>query len=353
MEAPPSPALPARIVFAVGGDVNFGRECGQELIKDPSYDPFTGLGPAWQGADARFVNLESQLSDQNGVTQSPGNRLVFTGPPQGAALLRKAGITVVSTANNHAWDYGKPALLETIANLERSGVSFAGTGRDAEQAYRPAVLQIGGFRLALFAVTHIWNQGAFHEHEGKAYVAWADVERLRAGIEQAKRTHDFVFVSYHGGEEYIDAPVDKTRRFVKAIMALGVDAFIGHHTHVPQGVGWAGDRPVLYSLGNFVFAGHDNRPWTKQSFFARLTLEKGKPAQVSACPYAIEGHRPTTLPSSAPATARFRAHLAMLSTSVGGSTVQDPDELGCLPVTPKLPRAPLPTDPGSPRPATR
>ncbi len=325
------------IVLAAAGDVNFGRECGQAILKDVAYDPFAGLNEAWRSADARFVNLESQLSDQHGLTQSPSHRLIFTGPPGGAEVLAQARVSLVSTANNHAWDYGKDALFETIANLERAQVPFAGTGRDVEQAYRPAVLRVAGRTIALFAVTQVWNQPPFAASAGKDFVAWANVDKLKAGIVQARREHDFVLVSYHGGEEYVDAPIERTRAFAKAVMALGVDAFIGHHPHVPQGVGWADGRPIVYSLGNFVFAGHDERPWTKQSFFARITLKKGAPAELSACPFAIDGHRPRSFDRSKEtwATERFRLHLIGTSTSVGGSNVAEPDELGCLRVTEK------------------
>ncbi len=332
----------ARVVLAAGGDVNFGRECGQAILKDPLYDPFAGLSAAWSSADLRFVNLESQLSDQNGVTQHPGNRLIFTGPPGGAEVLSRARVSLVSLANNHAWDYGKSAFFETLANLERAGVPYSGAGRDADQAYGASVLRASGLSIALFSVTHIWNQGPIAEHEGRKVVAWADARRLAAGIERARREHDFVLISYHGGAEYVHAPVEPTRRFVRAVMALGVDAVLGHHPHVPHGVGWFEQRPVLYSLGNFVFAGHDDRPWTKDGFFARLTLEKGKPIEVSACPFTLDGHRPRSLSpeSDALSLERFRQHLMGLSTSVGGSDVAHVDELGCLAVTAK-PRASL------------
>jgi poly-gamma-glutamate synthesis protein (capsule biosynthesis protein) len=339
---PPNPELEEkeepRIVLAAGGDVNFGRECGQYILKDVTYDPFAGLGAAWTSADLRFVNLESQLSDQQGVTQNPGNRLIFTGPPGGADVLALRGVSVVSTANNHAWDYGKSALLETIDNLTRARVAFAGTGRDAEQAYAPVVLRAKARSIALFAVTHIWNNGTFATHEGRDYVAWASVDKLRPNIERARREHDFVILSYHGGAEYVPAPVDRTKRFVAELMALGVDAIIGHHPHVPQGIGWFDGRPIVYSLGNFVFAGHDNRPWTKASFFARLTLQKGAPPQVDACPVGLDGHRPRSfsLEREKLAFERFRLHLLGLSISTGGAEVARVDEQGCLRVTPKL-----------------
>jgi poly-gamma-glutamate capsule biosynthesis protein CapA/YwtB (metallophosphatase superfamily) len=329
------------IVLAAGGDVNFGRECGQAILKDVTYAPFAGLSAAWTSADARFVNLESQLSDQRGLTQSPSHRLIFTGPPGGADVLAAAKVSLVSTANNHAWDFGKSAMLETIANLERAELPFAGTGRDLEQAYRPAVIEVKGRKIALLAVTHVWNQPPFETHEGKGFVAWANLEKLRAGIEQARRDNDFVIVSYHGGEEYVHAPTERTRRFAKAVMALGVDAFVGHHPHVPQGVGWLEGRPILYSLGNLVFAGHNDRPWTTQSFFARITLKKGSPAQISACPYALDGHRPRSLDKAREALAieRVRLHVIGTSTSVGGSDAGAVDELGCFAVTEKPPHA--------------
>lgn len=337
VDAEPEPSL----VLAAGGDVNFGRECGQAILKDISYAPFAGLSAAWTSADARFVNLESQLSDQRGLTQSPSHRLIFTGPPGGADVLAAAKVSLVSTANNHAWDFGKSAMLETIANLERAQLPFAGTGRDLEQAYRPAVINVKGRTLALFAVTHVWNQPPFETHEGKGFVAWASLDKLKAGIERARRENDFVIVSYHGGEEYVHAPTDRTRRFAQAIMQLGVDAFIGHHPHVPQGIGWREGRPILYSLGNLVFAGHQNRPWTTESFFARITLKKGRAAQISVCPYALDGHRPRSLDKTREALAieRARLHVIGISTSVGGSDVGAVDELGCFAVTEKPPQA--------------
>ena len=332
-DAPPPPE--PSIVLAAGGDVNFGRECGQAILKDGTYDPFSGLGVAWSSADARFVNLESQLSDQHGVTQSPLHRLIFTGPPGGAEVLAHAGVSLVSTANNHAWDYGKSALFETIANLERAGVPFAGTGRDAEGAYRPAVLRVNGLTLALFAVTHVWNQPPFATHEARDFVAWADLDRLKAGIEAARRDHDFVVVSYHGGEEYMHAPVERSRRFLQELMALGVDAVIGHHPHVPQGIGFVAGRPIVYSLGDLVFAGHQDKPWTLQSFFARLELRKGATAVLSACPFAIDGHRPRSFDPRRErlAVALFRQHLLAISRYTGGAVVGEPDELGCLRVS--------------------
>jgi poly-gamma-glutamate synthesis protein (capsule biosynthesis protein) len=322
-------------VLVAGGDVNLGRECGQAILSDPRYDPFRFMGSLWGDADLRFVNLESQLSDQQGETQSPRNRLVFTGPPGGAETLAQAGIGVVSTANNHAWDYGRNAFFETLDNLARAGVANAGTGRTLGRAYEPVIREVRGRRIALLAVTHIWNAGPIEAHEGKNYVAWARLNRLKASLERARREADFVVLSYHGGVEYVDAPIDATRRFIDGAVKTGlVDIVIGHHPHVPQGVAFRDGTPVFYSLGNFVFAGHDWAPWTNYGLVARLELGPGRAVRASACPVSIDGHFPTPVPPSDPRSAKVREHLVSTSTSVGHVRIGDADARGCFPIEP-------------------
>jgi poly-gamma-glutamate synthesis protein (capsule biosynthesis protein) len=324
---------PAPFVIVAAGDVNLGRECGQAILEDPHYDPFRFMGSIWGDADLRFVNLESPLSEQHGETQSPRNRLIFTGPPGGAETLAQAGIAVVSTANNHAWDYGRGAMFETLDNLARARVAKAGTGRTLAEAYAPAVVEVRGRRVAVVAVTQIWNQGPIEQHEGRNYVAWARPRRVQAALERARREADFVILSYHGGVEYVDAPTQATRRFIDRALATGlVDIVIGHHPHVPQGFAFRHGRPVFYSLGNFVFAGHTWAPWTLVGFAARLELGVGHELAVSACPFALDGHLPKPIGPSDPQSAAARAHLLETSASVGDAVVGVADARGCFPL---------------------
>lgn len=339
-EAPVEDAAPAEarqpLVLLAGGDVNLGRGCGQEILRNPGYDPFRVVRPLFESAHLRFVNLESQLSDQNGETQSRNNHLVFTGPPGGARVLAAAGIDVVSLANNHAWDYGKKALFETFDNLEQAGVSYVGAHREPNRAYEPLVIEKNGWSIALFAVTHIWNQGRIDVHPGRFHVAWAAFDHLGKKLRQARREHDLVLVSYHGGGEYVDMPMQWTREFVRAVMAAGADAVLGHHPHVPHGVGWFGERPAFYSLGNLVFAMHSDYPWTGTSFFARLTFSPDRKVLVEACPYHILGHTPMLFEgkTKAPRERSFVQHLKLTSITVGGTQVGDPGEHSCVPLEP-------------------
>jgi poly-gamma-glutamate capsule biosynthesis protein CapA/YwtB (metallophosphatase superfamily) len=323
------------LLLAAAGDVNLGRGCGQRLLADPSYDPFRGIAQLWADADLRFVNLESGLSEQHGETQSPHHGLVFTGPPSGADALLRAGVGIVSTANNHAWDYTQRGLFETLANLDRVRIAHAGTGHEEEEAYRPAVVHLNGLTVSFFAVTQVWNLGVFADEEARHHVAWADIARLRTALVRARAESDFVVLSYHGDEEYLDGPLPRTREFVTDVMSLGVDVVLGHHPHVPQGVAWYGARPVFFSLGNFVFDTRATLPWTSASFIAKVRFRRGQPIEVSACPYRIDGFEPLALQAgSDPRERAFEQHLRSTSASVGGTNLGERDALGCVPLTP-------------------
>jgi poly-gamma-glutamate synthesis protein (capsule biosynthesis protein) len=347
-----------RLVIVAGGDVNLGRELGERILKDPaSVAPFAALAPYFIGADLRFVNLESQLSDQGGETQSKLNRLIFTGPPGGADVLAKSGIDIVSLANNHQWDYGKRAFRETIANLERAQVAYVGASTTPNAMYRPTVLRRAGWSIAWFAVTDIWNQGPLSEHEARDYVAGARFDRLSGELSRARREHDVVLVSYHGGAEYIDMPLRWSQEFAGFVLRAGADALIGHHPHVPQGVGWVDGRPALYSLGNLVFRMNSQYPWTGIGYLARLTFDVDGSFGVEACPYNIIGDTPTPFAPGAEAQKRaFESRLTRTSSYVGRTSLGPEAGDGCRFLLPPAlsDRAPpalsaAPTGPGAAR----
>lgn len=275
-----------------------GRLVGQEVIKNPSFNPFESVTRLLAAADIRFVNLESQLSDQKGETQSPTQKLVFTGPPGGADALALGKIDVVSVANNHMWDYGRTAFFETLDNLERAKVQYAGAGRTRDRAYAAEVVDAGGFRVAFVAFTDIWNQGALKYHPAKDHVAEAGREAVVAGVKAARAREDVdaVVVSYHGGEEYVSVPLQRAIDLHHAAIDAGADAVLGHHPHVAQGIELYKDRPIFYSLGNFLMRTHRDHVATEIGFLARVTFSKGAAPQAWICPFRIGGIIPKAIP---------------------------------------------------------
>jgi poly-gamma-glutamate synthesis protein (capsule biosynthesis protein) len=335
-KAPLIDAAPARtrLVVMAAGDVSLGRDVGQRILRDASFDPFADLRPLLSRADVSFANLESPLSEQNGETEHPTKPLTFVGPPSGAALVARAPFHVVSLANNHVWDYGERGFLDTLDALEAANVRYTGVSRRAGEQYRPLVVRMNGWSIAFIAVTHVWNPGDFRGHEADERVAWADDARLVEAVRRARSEHDLVLVSYHGGREYSETPAQEPFDVAKLVMAAGADAVLAHHPHVPQGVGWFDERPVFYSLGNFVFGKYRDLEWTARGFVARLTFEPDGKLAIAACPYRIDAGVPRRVTASdwPRSEGVFRSYLRRASSyaSVAGTRVGDPDELGCL-----------------------
>ena len=263
---------PRVLRFIAVGDVNLGRKVGQNILKGDTLYPFLAVRDTFASYDVVFANLESPLSDQKGETQSPKNNLVFTGPPDGSSSLKSAGVTVVSTANNHALDYGLRGLRQTLENLDASGVRHAGTATDSSGRYRPVLMERNGIRIAILACTDVMN---IEDPMWKSYVAVADTAELLPVIRSLRDSIDFIVVSYHGGEEYSEYPTIRTRRFARQVIAGGADLFLGHHPHVPYGIEKYGERYIVYSLGNFVFWQPD-RFWTRRSFAFAADLTKDR-----------------------------------------------------------------------------
>jgi poly-gamma-glutamate synthesis protein (capsule biosynthesis protein) len=263
----------------------------------------------FRSADVVFANLESPLSDQNGETEDPGSNMIFTGPAEGALSIARSGITIVGTANNHAFDYGKTALFQTIQNLDEAHVMHVGTTRVPESLYVPVRFTVEGITFAFFAVTDIMNSKQGWED----WIALADTSKLFPRIREASRSSDVVVLSYHGGVEFAEKPSARTVEFAQASIRQGVALFLGHHPHVPYGIEKIGTGYAVHSLGNLVFLQPQN-DWARMSYGVAFTIEKKDTCITFALQgvYPIEaGFQPRPLEDSSARTALQRRLTAL------------------------------------------
>jgi len=260
----------SRVTFLAFGDVNLGRNIGQRILKGRIDFPFEKIDLHEDSADIVFVNLESPLSDQNGETVSPTHNVIFTGPPEGSKTLKNAGITVVSTANNHLLDYGKRGVFETMDNLQRESILFVGTAKRKENLYDPLIIEKNNIKFAIFAVTAFVN---FNPKGWKEVVAYSDTAQLLPRMKAVRESVDVIIVSYHGGGEYTERPIKPLREFADWCIANGADIFLGHHPHVTHGIEKKGRSIIVHSLGNFVFY-QPQHYWTQRSYGVKFLFEK-------------------------------------------------------------------------------
>ena len=90
-----------------------------------------------RAADVAFTNFEVLANDYRGDPALEGGGSHFGAPAWVVDELVAAGFDLFATATNHSLDYSISGLLHSIEAMEARGVSFAGVGRNLEEARRP------------------------------------------------------------------------------------------------------------------------------------------------------------------------------------------------------------------------
>lgn len=209
-----------------------------------------------RGADFTMLNNEFQYSDRG--TPLTGKTFTFRCTPSSAQYLRDLGVDLVSLANNHIFDYGEEAFLDTLDTLSAYGIPYVGAGHNLEEASAPALYEAQGMKIAILNATEIERyenpetRGATDTQGG--VFRCLDPTLLCQRIREAKEETDFVIVYVHWGTEKMSTPDALQLEQAKAMEEAGCDLIIGDHPHVLETVDFVGDMPVIYSLGNFFFS---------------------------------------------------------------------------------------------------
>jgi len=116
----------APFTFAGVGDMIDNHPVG-----DLAAPAFQGLVQVMRGADVTYANMEGTMVDY----------ATFAGPIQGEVRpkallddLKAYGIRIMTTSNNHTFDAGPPAMLETLRLLDSAGIAHAGSGPNLQEA---------------------------------------------------------------------------------------------------------------------------------------------------------------------------------------------------------------------------
>lgn len=263
----------ARVRFTLVGDIiphGFVKSVAAAHAQPANNDGwdffFEDVADIFRSADVAFANLETPVAPTSRIT--PGSFL-FNAPLALVEALKRAGISVVSFANNHVMDMQHAGFVETLGSLRQKGLPFAGSGDSVEAAWEPVILEKNGLRIGLLGMTRLLNGNKNPAEADKPHVNYvpyatdktgavgvteADaVERVRA----ARAKCDVLLVSIHWGQEYAPEPLPVDVELGHAMLEAGAEAIIGHHAHVLQpieGYVTADGRQtmIFYSLGNFL-----------------------------------------------------------------------------------------------------
>jgi poly-gamma-glutamate synthesis protein (capsule biosynthesis protein) len=274
--------------LAAVGDVTPGEGVSETVSQHGIVVPWASVAPVLRTADIATANLEGVISRQ-GAPQ-PGRQYHFHGGPallDGAARI--AGIDVVTVANNHALDFGRSALLDTLAAARAAGIRTIGGGATLATARRPIVLHAGGLRIALLGYTDVRPLGSDAGPDW-AGTARADPIAVAEDVHAAGARADVVVVWFHWGVELASEPTSRQRELAAAALAAGASVVLGAHPHVLQPLEREGRRLVAWSLGNFVFPA--NAPSTRRTGVLIADLDARGVVGARIRPATIHGFRP-------------------------------------------------------------
>ena len=217
-------------------------------------------------ADIMVANNEFTLSNR-------GTRLnkayTFKGDPKRASIYKEMGVDLVSLANNHIYDYGHDAFIDTLNTLKSQDIAFVGAGNNIEEAKKPYYYIINGYKIAFLNATraekNIITPEATENKEGvfRCYDPSLFIEE----IQKAKQESDYVVALIHWGKEQShnleQVQIDTGKKYIDA----GADALVGSHAHVLQGMEIYNGKLIAYNLGDFLF-----NDWTTETGILNVNI---------------------------------------------------------------------------------
>lgn len=252
------PKVVSQVRLVAVGDIMMHSDVKKAARQSPDQQDsgFTSLWadvlPVLKDSDIAFGNLETPVAPSSG---KPGAPFQFNAPEGLPQALRASGFTVLSTANNHAFDQGPKGVKETLDRLKSAGLMAVGSGETEATAERPVILEKNGIKFAFIAFTDIFNVD-LNRKATEPWVRPLDLESAKAAIRSARSQADVVVVSLHWGNEYQHEPTQRQREIAGGLVEAGADLILASHPHVLQPIEQveAGGRKaiVAFSLGNFI-----------------------------------------------------------------------------------------------------
>ena len=234
-----------------GGDINF---------------IFRNIRDIFEKDDLTIVNFEGVLADSYNIpSRKKENSFLFLAPPQYAEALSNNSVEVATIENNHIDDFGDQGRADTQAALTAAGVQWA-------DEYHSTIYETQGIRIAVLA---------YKTFDYYSTLFTKVPQEIAAAREQA----DLVVCCFHWGAEKDYAPNANQQKLGHLAIDSGADLVIGHHSHRINPIERYNGKYIVYSVGNFSFAGN-SKP-DDMSTFIFQTRFRFKNGELVANPFRI------------------------------------------------------------------
>lgn len=260
------PAMATELVFV--GDIMLDDGPGRALAA--GRDPLAAFESILARADYRIGNLECPVA--TGGAPLENKIYSFRAHPRALTAV-KGRFDAMALSNNHSGDYGQEGFIETLRNLEAAGIRYFGGGRNLAEAHAPLWVEHKGLRIAVLGYNE-FKPRSFEAGASRPGIAWSEDSQVLSDIRAARKAGaDLVIPFMHWGWEREPEPSARQRRLARRMIDAGAAAVVGGHPHVTQGAEIYRGRPIVYSLGNFVFDGF-TLPAARVGWLLSLSLDR-------------------------------------------------------------------------------
>ena len=205
-----------------------------------------------EAADVFMVNQEFPFTERG--TKAADKQYTFRLPHDRLHLMNEMGIDIVTLANNHILDFGPYGITDSIAALNEAGIKYVGAGEDLNEAKKLEIMEVGGRTIGFLGTSRVymassWAAGEGHPGVFSTYDPTLPVEEIK----KADELVDYLVVYVHWGVERETTPKEYQRVMGRQYIDAGADIVIGSHPHVLQPLEFYNEKPIMFSMGNFVF----------------------------------------------------------------------------------------------------
>lgn len=236
------------------------------LPKDDAVNSFKYVKPYLKG-DIVFGNLEGAILDSGDSEKCKSDDLekckdteespcyVFRMPNRYGKIIKEAGFNLMSTANNHANDFGEKGRRNTAKILDKVGIYHAGPVEKKSVVFEKEDIKYG------FC--------AFSPNSNMLSIN--NIEQATDLVKELRPQVDILIVSFHGGAEgskntrvpradefFFGENRGNVYKFAHSVIDAGADIVLGHGPHVTRAVEMYNRKFIAYSMGNFNTYGHFN-----------------------------------------------------------------------------------------------
>lgn len=265
----PTSIPPKTVTIGLMGDLGLGRYITSTARSKNDFSwSFQKVNSFLQQNDFNLANLESPIIKD--CPRGETGTFTFCGDPKFLPFLLENKF-ILNLANNHIFNYGKHGFTQTKDFLDTYQIGYFYSHELESEFFQK---NINGISFGFLGFDYISNP-KFNPSTIISLIAKYDSKV------------DWLIVSLHWGNEYLPNQEQWRIKLAHQLIDAGADIIHGHHPHVLQAKEIYQDKPIYYSLGNFIF----DQNWsleTSKSEIINLTVSKDEILDSQIIPLIIK-----------------------------------------------------------------